>query len=63
MGPRFAATRPYETAQGNALGSMVKKSLALKGRNNRWAAASGLDEMLTHTQGVALGYRMTPRCG
>jgi len=42
---------------------MVKKSLALKGRNNRWAAASGLDEMLTHTQGVALGYRMTPRCG
>jgi len=36
MGPRFAATRPHETAQGNALGLMVNKILSPEGASQRW---------------------------
>ena len=67
FGPLFLLVAPRGrtgTAQGNALGSMVtRSSQALKGRDDGCAAPSGLDEMTTRSQGVALGYRIAPRCG
>jgi hypothetical protein len=47
-------------AQGNALGSVVKTSQALKERDSGCAALSGLDDVGAHTQGVALGWHISP---
>ena len=57
-------------AQGNALGSANPKSLqALKGRNRGraevYVALSGLgdDVVVAHSQGVALGWHISPPWG
>ena len=66
----FSAPRGRDSkAQGNALGESIASAFAaLKGRNLRgWYASYaplGLDHRLCEvTQGVALGFRVSPRWG
>ena len=63
IGPSFPQPQRGGTRQPRAT-PWVRRTMespALKGRDNGCAALSGLDREGTHTQGVALGWRVPRR--